>query len=39
MTKVSLKILDRELDILQQDGIPGDLINTIREKVKDEDLE
>ncbi|MFX1391021.1 MAG: DNA-directed RNA polymerase subunit A'' [Promethearchaeota archaeon] len=39
MAKVSLEFLDDQLEILKQDGIPEDLIEKIRQKVKDEDLE
>ena len=39
MVKVTPKILEKELDSLMEDGIPEDLINKIREKVKNEDLE
>ncbi len=39
MVKVTPEILDKELDLLMEDGIPEDLINKIREKVKNEDLE
>ena len=39
MVKVTPELLDKELNILQEDGIPKDLINRIREKVIDEDLE
>ena len=39
MVKVTPELLDKELNILQEDGIPEDLINRIREKVIDEDLE
>ncbi len=39
MTKITEKILDEELAILKNDGIPEDLINIIREKVIDEELE
>jgi len=39
MTKVSLEFLEKELASLKKDGIPEDLIDKIREKVKDEDLE
>ncbi|MFW9987604.1 MAG: DNA-directed RNA polymerase subunit A'' [Candidatus Odinarchaeota archaeon] len=39
MTKVTEKILDDELTILKDDGIPEDLINRIREKVINEELE
>lgn len=39
MAKVTPELLDKELNILKEDGIPEDLINKIREKVIDEDLE
>lgn len=39
MAKVTPELLDKELNILKEDGIPEDLINRIREKVIDEDLE
>jgi len=39
MVKISLEFLDKELKILKEDGIPGDLIDRIKEKVIDEDLE
>ncbi len=39
MVKVTAKILEENLKILEEDGIPVDLIGKIREKVKDEDLE
>jgi DNA-directed RNA polymerase subunit A" len=39
MAKVTQKYLEEQLEILQEDGIPEDLINRIREKVKHEDLE
>ena len=39
MVKVTAKILEENLKILEEDGIPKDLIGKIREKVKDEDLE
>lgn len=39
MVKVNPKILEEQLNLLKQDGIPEDLINRIREKVIDEDLE
>ncbi|MHA1687957.1 MAG: DNA-directed RNA polymerase subunit A'' [Promethearchaeota archaeon] len=39
MVKVTEKILEEKLRELKDDGIPEDLINKIREKVKDEDLE
>jgi DNA-directed RNA polymerase subunit A" len=39
MVKVTAKILEENLKVLEEDGIPKDLIDKIREKVKDEDLE
>ena len=39
MVKVTAKILEENLKILEEDGIPKDLIGKIREKVKGEDLE
>jgi len=39
MAKVTLKILEERLNFLIDDGIPEDLIEKIREKVKDVDLE
>jgi DNA-directed RNA polymerase subunit A" len=39
MVKVTTKILEENLKVLEEDGIPVDLIGKIREKVKDEDLE
>ncbi|MFX1260051.1 MAG: DNA-directed RNA polymerase subunit A'', partial [Promethearchaeota archaeon] len=39
MVKVTPKILEKELKELQKDGIPVDLIEKIRNKIKDEDLE
>ena len=39
MVKVTPKILDDNLKKLHNDGIPEDLIEKIKEKVKDEDLE
>ncbi|MFX1503696.1 MAG: DNA-directed RNA polymerase subunit A'', partial [Promethearchaeota archaeon] len=39
MAKVTTDFLDEQLEILKDDGIPKDLIDKIREKVKDEDLE
>jgi len=39
MVKVTPEILENQLDLLMEDGIPEDLINKIREKVKNEDLE
>jgi DNA-directed RNA polymerase subunit A" len=39
MVKVTPKILEKELKALKKEGIPEDLIDKIREKIKDEDLE
>jgi DNA-directed RNA polymerase subunit A" len=39
MAKVTTDFLDEQLKLLKEDGIPEDLIDRIREKVKDEDLE
>ncbi|MFX1364193.1 MAG: DNA-directed RNA polymerase subunit A'' [Promethearchaeota archaeon] len=39
MVKTTTKYLDEQLAILKEDGIPEDLINLIRERVIDEDLE
>ncbi|MHA1508901.1 MAG: DNA-directed RNA polymerase subunit A'' [Promethearchaeota archaeon] len=39
MVKVTKKILEDNLEILKEDGIPEDLIARIRNRVKDEDLE
>jgi len=39
MVKVTAKILKEYLKVLEEDGIPVDLIGKIREKVKNEDLE
>jgi len=39
MVKITAKILDDNLKNLEEDGIPFDLIETIREKLKDEELE
>lgn len=39
MAKVTPKFLDEQLEILKKDGIPEDLINRIREKVKNENLD
>ena len=39
MVKVTAKILEENLKVLKEDGIPEDLIGKIREKVKGEDLE
>ena len=39
MTKITSQILEQQLKIMKDDGIPEDLIDKIREKIKDEDLE
>ena len=39
MTKTYTQVLEQQLKILKADGIPDDLIDKIREKIKDEDLE
>jgi len=39
MTKVTPEYLEQQLEILHSDGIPEDLINKIRDRIKDEDLE
>ncbi len=39
MTKITSQILEQQLKIMKDDGIPGDLIDKIRDKIKDEDLE
>jgi len=39
MTKTYTQALEQQLKILKADGIPDDLIDKIREKIKDEDLE
>ncbi|MHA2390362.1 MAG: DNA-directed RNA polymerase subunit A'' [Promethearchaeota archaeon] len=39
MVKVTPKTLEKELKALKKEGIPEDLIDKIREKIKDEDLE
>ena len=39
MAKVTQEFLDEQLEGLKEDGIPEDLIDRIREKVIDEDLE
>lgn len=39
MVNVTPKILERHLKVLEEDGIPHDLIEKVREKIKDEDLE
>ncbi|MHA1804825.1 MAG: DNA-directed RNA polymerase subunit A'' [Promethearchaeota archaeon] len=39
MVKVTKKFLEEKLQELKEDGIPEDLIDKIRDKIKDEDLE
>jgi DNA-directed RNA polymerase subunit A" len=39
MAKITKKVLEEKLDELQSDGIPDDLIDRIRTRIKDEDLE
>ncbi|MFW9829080.1 MAG: DNA-directed RNA polymerase subunit A'' [Candidatus Thorarchaeota archaeon] len=39
MTKVTLKFLEEQLEFLREDGIPEDLIEKIRNRIKNEDLE
>jgi hypothetical protein len=39
MVKVTQKILNAKLNELEEDGIPKDLIEKIRGRVKDEELE
>ncbi|TFG08341.1 MAG: DNA-directed RNA polymerase subunit A'' [Promethearchaeota archaeon] len=39
MGKVTKKILEEELEQLKNDGIPEDLIEKIRDRIKDEELE
>ena len=39
MGKITQQHLEEQLEILKEDGIPGDLIDKIREKIKNEDLE
>ena len=39
MTKVDKEILEKELQQLKEEGIPDDLIDRIKVKLKDEDLE
>jgi DNA-directed RNA polymerase subunit A" len=39
MVEVTAKILDEKLEELQEDGIPEDLIEKIRNRIKDEPLE
>jgi len=39
MVKINQEILEENLTILKEDGIPKDLINKIRNRIKDEDLE
>ncbi len=39
MTKVTSQFLEQQLKIMKVDGIPVDLIDRIRDKIKDDDLE
>jgi len=39
MTKATSELLEKKLKELQEDGIPLDLIEKIRDRIKDEDLE
>jgi DNA-directed RNA polymerase subunit A" len=39
MTKVTSKFLEQQLKIMKEDGIPVDLIDRIRDKIKNEELE
>ena len=39
MAKITAQTLEKQLKIMKDDGIPVDLIDKIREKIKDEDLE
>ncbi len=39
MAKITPKLLDEQLEILKEDGIPEDLITKIRKKITNEDLE
>ena len=39
MAKINSEYLEEQLDALKKDGIPEDLIEKIREKLIDEDLE
>jgi len=39
MGKITQQHLEEQLEMLKKDGIPGDLIDKIREKIKNEDLE
>ena len=39
MTKITSQILEQQLKIMKDDGIPEDLIERIRDKIKGEDLE
>ena len=39
MAKITQDYLEQELEVLRKDGIPGDLIDKIRNKIADEDLE
>lgn len=39
MVKINKQYLEEQLELLREDGIPDDLIEKIREKLKDEELE
>ncbi|MHA2034841.1 MAG: DNA-directed RNA polymerase subunit A'' [Promethearchaeota archaeon] len=39
MAKITLQFLEQQLEIMKNDGIPEDLIEKIRDKIKDEELE
>ena len=39
MTKITSQYLEKQLTIMKEDGIPEDLVDKIRNKIKDEDLE
>ncbi len=39
MAKITSQFLEQQLEIMKKDGIPEDLIEKIRDKIKDEELE
>ncbi|MFX0059150.1 MAG: DNA-directed RNA polymerase subunit A'' [Candidatus Hodarchaeota archaeon] len=39
MVKITKQMLEKKLDELKSDGVPDDLIDKIRERIKDEELE
>jgi len=39
MTKITSQYLEEQLEIMKEDGIPEDLVNKIRTRIKNEDLE